>query len=176
MTLGYEEVLEIIPEINDIIYERVIRANQIGNLKEYLREIDVYQYLYDDDDMKQITSYSHGMIAVIGESDVKKNHLIGIAKSLGLSKDRFEFCLNYEEIKQFNFSKLKNPKYRVVLAGPMPHSIQGKGKFDSMIDMMKNTEEYPRIEMLKSSNELKISKSNFREALESLLGEGYIIT
>ena len=60
--------------------------------------------------------------------------MIGILKSLGIEESRVEFVLDYEGAKRYNFDRLRNSEYRVILAGPMPHSIKGKGDYSSMIE------------------------------------------
>ena len=66
------------------------------------------------------------------------------------------------------------PQYRIVLFGPTPHSGYGKGESGSIIAELEKLPAYPRVERLISGNELKITKSNFREMLEKLIEEEYI--
>ena len=65
-------------------------------------------------------------------------------------------------------------QYRVILFGPAPHSGHGKGNSGSIIAELEKSSAYPRVERLISGNELKITKSNFREMLERLIKEDYI--
>ena len=44
----------------------------------------------------------------------------------------------------------------------------------SVIAEMKNREGYPRVEVLSGSNEVKITKSNFKELLDRLIRENFI--
>lgn len=100
---------------------------------------------------------------------------MGIIKSFGLDKNRFEFCLDYEKAKTFPYWKLRyNPDYRVVIFGPVPHSSTGKNDSSSVIAEMKNHEGYPRVEVLSGNNSVKITKSNFREVLDKLTCEKYM--
>ncbi len=66
------------------------------------------------------------------------------------------------------------PQYRIILFGPTPHSGYGKGDSSSIITELESSEAYPRVERLISGNELKITKSNFREKLQQLTEEDYI--
>lgn len=114
-------------------------------------------------------------IVVIGASEVKENVLSGIVKTLGLEKDRFEFCLDYDKVKTYQYNKLRyNPDYRLVLFGPVPHSSTGKNDNSSVIAEMQNHEGYPRVEVLSGNNAVKITKSNFRKTLSQLVAEQYI--
>ena len=111
----------------------------------------------------------------IGASEVKENVLNGIIKNLGIDKSRFEFCLDYDKAKTFQYSKLRyNPNYRVVIFGPVPHSSTGKNDSSSVIAEMKNHEGYPRVEVLSGNNAVKITKSNFKDTLNKLVCEKYI--
>lgn len=159
-------------EIIDAITQKIILANRMGNLKSLL-----HQWGFDNL-MNHESAYEtnkDGKIVVIGQTEVKLNILQGIVKSLHLDKNRFEFCLDYNDSKTFNYKKLQyEPKYRVVLVGPIPHSSVGKNDSSSVIAEMQNKEGYPRIEILNDSNELKITKSSFKNTLEKLIQENYI--
>lgn len=96
-------------------------------------------------------------------------------KSFGLDKNRFEFCLDYNKAKTYPYKKLRyNPDYRVIILGAVPHSSTGKNDSSSVIAEMKNHEGYPRVEVLSGNNEVKITKSNFKEAVHRLMCENYI--
>ena len=91
------------------------------------------------------------------------------------NKKRFEFCLEYKEIQKYDFRKMQYaPQYRVVLFGPVPHSGHGKGDSGSIIAEIEKSEAFPRVERLISGQELKITKTNFREKLQQLIEEEYI--
>lgn len=95
---------------------------------------------------------------------------------MGFDKSRFEFHLGYEEMKSFNVRKYQYQfAYAAVLAGPMPHSGVGKGDYSSVLTAMENDEGYPVVVRM-GENELKITKSGFQKALQSLLEEGKIET
>ena len=166
--LGYEELDEIIEKVT----AKITLANRSGELEELLRSWGFADLLspssaYETD--------KNGKIVVIGASEVKENIILGIIKSFGLDKNRFEFCLDYEKAKTFPYWKLRyNPDYRVVIFGPVPHSSTGKNDSSSVIAEMKNHEGYPRVEVLSGNSSVKITKSNFREVLDKLTREKYI--
>ena len=166
--LGYEELDEIIEKVT----AKITLANRSGELEELLRSWGFADLLspssaYETD--------KNGKIVVIGASEVKENIILGIIKSFGLDKNRFEFCLDYEKAKTFPYWKLRyNPDYRVVIFGPVPHSSTGKNDSSSVIAEMKNHEGYPRAEVLSGNSSVKITKSNFREVLDKLTREKYI--
>ena len=166
--LDWEELEEVI----DKITEKVTLANRSGNLDDLLiawgfEELVSGPAPYETD--------KDGKIVVIGASEVKENVLSGIVKTLGLEKDRFEFCLDYDKAKTYQYNKLRyNPDYRLVLFGPVPHSSTGKNDSSSVIAEMQNHEGYPRVEVLSGNNAVKITKSNFRKTLSQLVAEQYI--
>lgn len=166
--LDYNELEEIIDEIN----RRVILANRTGDLEALLHQWGLSDLI---ESPSAYETDKEGKIVVIGESEVKEKILLGIIKELGIDKDRFEFCLEYGKGKTYQYSKLRyNPKYRVVLFGPIPHSSKGKHDSSSVIAEMKANEGYPRVEVLSGNNAVKITKSNFKKMLSKLLIEEYI--
>ena len=82
--------------------------------------------------------------------------------------------MDYKQIVSYPFSKLQyNPDYRLVIVGAMPHSTAGKGDSSSAIADMEKGNGYPKVIRL-GSNELKISKSNFKKALQEQQSINYI--
>ena len=159
-------------EIIDSITQKIILANRTGTLENLLQQWGFDNLLKND---SVYETNKDGKIVVIGQTEVKINVLEGIIKSLHLDKNRFEFCLDYNDSKTFNYKKMQySPNYRVVLFGPVPHSSVGKGDSSSVIAEMKNREGYPKVVALSDGNELKITKTNFKIALENLIKENYI--
>lgn len=82
----------------------------------------------------------------------------------------FEFVLGYNELKHYDFGKLRGTyTYRAVMAGPMPHSTPGKRDASSAIaEMEAHPETYPPVIQLRDSNGLKITNNSFANALNEL--------
>lgn len=165
-----DNILQVLP---DRITEALTLANRSGELDELLRLLRMADLLESEDTLE---TYRSGKILVIGESDVKDDVMLSIAKSLGLEKSRFEFVTEYDKAKAFEFTKLQYAStYRLILFGPVPHSANGKGDSGSVIaEMEKKKDVYPRVERLLNGTTLKITKSNFKEKLQQLIGEQYI--
>ena len=165
-----------INELNDLLEEiqhRVIEANRKGTLEELLEAWGMKDLVHSE--APKFESYKTGKIVVIGQSEVKEEMLKQIANKAGIDKNRFEFCLDYEQTKSYNYRKLQyEPLYRVVLVGPTPHKTEGTGESSSVIAEMENGEGYPRVIRLMAGEKLKITKTNFKNALADLLSEGYI--
>ncbi len=167
---------ERLEEIIDTVTEKIYLANRTGELEKLLSNWGLSSLIKNDapssDDFYD--THKDGTIVVIGDSQVKEHDLLGIVKSLGLDKDRFEFCLDHERIKTYQFSKMQyNPNYRLVIVGPMPHSTTGKGDSRSTISELENGSGYPKVIRL-GSNELKITKTNFKQALQEQQNADYI--
>lgn len=166
--LGIEE-LEI---VLDKITEKVILANRTGDLDKLLESWNLKELLSKPNTLE---TYKEGKIVILGESEIKANHIEGIIKSLDIDKRRVEISLGYDNAKSYNYKKLRyNPNYRLVIFGAVPHSSTGKNKNGSVISEMQNEEGYPRVEVLSSNKSLKITKTNLKELLEKLKKEGYI--
>lgn len=160
--------LNELDDLLDEIGKKVIMANRTGELENLLRSWGLLELIRPN------TEYSFkplktGKILVLGSSEVKENVLSAICKDVGIEKERLEFCLDYNAVQKYNIRKLQyNPNYVVVLAGPMPHSGMGKGDSSSMLTEMESQDGYPPVVRLTTGNELKITKSSFKEALNNL--------
>lgn len=156
--------LEELDDIFEEIRKKVILANRMDEL-----DILLVKWGITEDVSIEVDRFKNGKIAVIGGSEVSEAVLVGIGKSLGISKNRFEFC-NFEGAQKFNYRKmLDNLEYSAVLFGAVPHSAKDKGDSSSIIVEIETKAGYPPVKRLISGNELKITKSNFRNALQKLL-------
>ena len=168
--LDVEELLElednIRQELDDHLPGALSMLNRTGELEIFLKMLGMEHLLQKQSDYQV---YPTGKIIVIGQSDVKANVLLSIAKRLGLDKNRFELYLDYEDAKTFNFKKMYyKPQYALVMVGPMPHSGVGKGDSGSIIAALENDEGYTPVVRL-GSNGLKITKTDFKNKLDEML-------
>lgn len=174
-TLSINELQVLEQNLKEVLYnnfsEILFRVNYSGQLSELLNVLGLESLL----PYQRVNSKKQGVILVIGQSEVKQNKLLAVAKELGFDKNRFEFCLDYNEAKTFPYRKMQySPKYSVVLVGAMPHSVKDKGDFSSMITAMEKQEGYPPVIRM-GSNELKITKTGFCNCLKNLLEQNFII-
>lgn len=159
--LDLEDALR--PALDEQLEEILTRLNRTGKLELFLDLLGMRELLGADFDRPR-----DGKIIVIGHSEVPREMLAAVARSMGFSKDRFEFCLDYEDAKTFNFKKTQwSSIYSYILVGPMPHSGVSKGDYSSVISALERDDGYPPIIRLGNSS-LKISKASFREGLEYL--------
>lgn len=174
--LSIEQLEELEDQIREEFNENLTRIltllNQQGKLDSFLELLGMTNLLHPE---PLYRCFPNGKIVVLGESKVSERELLGVAKNLGLDKKRFEFHLEYNDAKSFDCRKMHcEPSYSLVLVGPMPHSGAGKGDASSVITAMENTIGYPPVYRL-GTNELKISKSGFRTALEEAIANRDIV-
>ncbi len=164
--LEINELLELEEQLrtalNEQLEEILIRLNRNNKLEDLLDLLGMRTML----GQSEVNMCNRdGIILVIGQSNVEKGKLVAVAKDFGFSKDRFEFHLEYEDAKTFDFSKTQwSMKYACILVGPMPHSGKAKGDCGSIIAALKQTDGYPPIIEM-GETELNISKTSFRNSL-----------
>ena len=113
-----EETLK--DELNNHLEEILVKLNRTDKLEDFLRLIGMQELLGLGDSSE---TFNDGQIIVIGNSEVDKEKLCAVAKNMGFNRDRFEFYLDYEDAKKFDFKKTQwSTKYSCILVGPMPHS------------------------------------------------------
>ena len=157
--------------IDDELLGILTRLNRTGELEDFLTMLGMQDLLNTE------SNYSHhpsGRIVVVGASKVKPNVLSAIGKELGISKERLEFYLDYEDGKKLDFRKYQwNPSYALILVGAMPHSGMCKGNAGSVIENLKQSDGYPPVVQI-GKKELKITKSAFKEELTQMIDQGII--
>lgn len=173
--LDIYELADLESKIKDLLDDRLLPAltklNRVGRLDELLNLLDMPELMQSN---QIYQAPKNGKILVIGQCDIKQNVLTAVAQSIGLDKSRFEFELEYNSAKTYNFKKLQyNPLYSVILVGPMPHSGIIKGDSGSIISSLEKEEGYPRIVRL-GKKSLKISKTEFKQTLLKLMNDGLI--
>ncbi|HOI25294.1 MAG TPA: hypothetical protein PK581_06845 [Caldisericia bacterium] len=174
MKITKDRLLDIIAEASHRLHLELRRTYETGGLQEYLCGIGMSD-LYPIDEITLYETNPDGLILVFGDSSIKGCEIMGVMKDLGISKDRIELHLSYEEIKSFQFKKIQyNPKYRLILFGPVPHSGEGKQEKSSIISQLESDDGYPKIIRLTDGHGLKITKTNLRATLEEEIRSGYL--
>lgn len=169
--LDMNELLElevvIRRELEDNLEMILVKLNRLGKLNELMALLGLSNYFGETD----IETARDGKIIVIGESEVERKTLEGVAKQYGIEKDRFEFYLNYKDAKTFDFRKTQwSSRYSCILVGQMPHSGLAKGDYGSIISALETEDGYPPVVRM-GLNGLKITKSSFRNTLGYLVSE-----
>jgi hypothetical protein len=176
--LDTDEINELEQSILEVINERLlislIKANRGGELSTLLNLLGMEDLLTPSFEIKSLPM---GKIVVFGDSAIPQEQLAGIAKSLGIRKDRLEFNLDYMAVQKYDYRKFENTsKYCVILIGPIPHMTTGTDGYASLISALeaKNRIIPAKIKRLENTNSLKITKTSFRKALEELIWNGDI--
>lgn len=176
--LGIEEIASINDALSkefegEGLINALTKLNRTGQIGLFLEMLGFGYLMGGDSYYKPLRT---GKIVVLGASEVPRDKLEGIGKSLGIDKSRFEFHLDYYEMKtKFDYKKLQyQPIYSLVVVGAMPHKTSGTGDYASAISAMQSDDGYPNIVKCYSGNRLKITKSSFREALEGAIKANYI--
>lgn len=90
--LSIEELLElednIKAELDEYLTAALSKLNRSGQLEEFIELLGMEHLLQKESGYEV---YKTGKIVVIGQSDVKVEALLSVAKQLGLDKNRFEF-------------------------------------------------------------------------------------
>ncbi|MDY5474080.1 MAG: hypothetical protein SPG00_03690 [Holdemanella porci] len=161
-----DQLLMIEDSIKDELPRILTLLNRTGQINKLLDLIGM-NYLIED--TNKFKSYKNGKVLVLGQSDAREKELKSTFKKMGFSEKRLELYINYDDPSSYNLKKLQyNPTYSVILVGKMPHKGKAIGDSSSIITYLENTEGYPPVIRL-GSNSLKITKTNFKEALRDIL-------
>lgn len=169
-SLGVYELNElhesVAERIGDLLMPILSRANRTGELPQLLKLLCMSDLIGDSGYLETKTT----KVVVLGDSEVKGQKLKSIARKRGFDSERFEFCLEYDRLKHFDFARLRDTlTYKAVMVGPMPHSTPGKfGSSSAIAEMENHPDTCPRVIQLRSANELKITNNSFVAGLDEL--------
>ena len=173
--LDLDELEELENSVKEELEENLLtilsKLNRTGRLEEAFEAWGLEHLLHAQ---SQYEVYKSGKILVFGQTDVKANVLLAVAKSSGIDSKRVELHLEYNDAKKYQFKHIQyNPDYSVILFGPIPHSGKAKEDYSSIISSVEKSDGYPPIIRL-GGNELKITKTNFRSVINELISKGII--
>ncbi len=146
-----------------IEFEKQAReANAKGTIFEFLK---AHNIPFDDIDE---CNYNKSTIRLLiaGQSDVKREHIFGILKKLGIDKNRVDMILDYDDLKKVKWNDIQySSKYSDVVFGACPHSVIGKGDYSSVISRMEREEGWPNPVRASANEALKFSQNSLLNAL-----------
>lgn len=169
-----EEIVELEDkirlELDEHLEEILVTLNRKGQLADLLKLLGCESLIEKDPALDVL---KNGKIYVLGATEVKEEKLLAVAKELGLEKDRFVMNLTYDigdclSTLEFNYM------VSAIMVGPLPHSGKGKGDSSSMISEMERKRDRFAPVIRLGTSELKITKSDFKLKLESMLERGVI--
>lgn len=175
MNINSDLLIELIAEASHRLHSEIIIASKRGNLENYLTSIGMSDLISIFSKTTLFEPLPNAKIIMFGDSQISEVEIYGIAKSFNIPKDKLELHLGYEEAKSYDFRKLQyNPNYKLILIGPVPHSVEGKGSYSSIITVMESEEGYPKVIRMNNGHGLKITKSGFKSVIEEQIRIGYL--
>lgn len=152
-------------QISDIFIElekQAREANARGAIFDFLQ---AHNIPFDEIDECNYNKSSVRLL-IAGQSDVKKEHIFGILKKLGIDKNRVDMILDYDELKRFKWNDIQySSKYSDVVFGACPHSVIGKGDYSSVISKMESEDGWPNSIRASANEALKFSQNSLYNAL-----------
>ncbi len=174
MELNQDELLELIAEASHRLHSEIKSALKRGSLEYYLEKVGMSD-LIPNLKKSSFESFSDGIILVIGGSQISDSQIYACFKSVGIDKNRVELLTDYSDTMKYEYNKLQyNPKYRLVLIGPVPHSVNGVGNYSNIISKIQMEDGFPRVIKLTDDHKLKITKSGLKKVLEEQINVGFI--
>lgn len=176
MSVTTDELLDIIASAGLRLQREIKIAYKAGTLEEYLSKIGMEDLYPQKNNLEWEDALPNGKIVVFGDSNVRDRDIIKSIESVGIERDRVELRLGYNDRSNEEFIRTLryNNKYRLILVGPMPHSTTATGNFSSAVTMMQNTDGYTKVVPLRVNGDLKITKTNIKQAVQNAVDSGYL--
>lgn len=175
--LTTDELVDVEDIILDSLTEILALRNADGTLGRLLARLGLLDQVNDIlGESVGLATWPEGKILVVGARQKMEKNLRGAAKSLGISPDRVEFVA-YDNVTNFDFEDLAyTPRYCAILFGCAPHSARGKGGDSSIIvHIERHRERFAECRRLLASGELKVTMTNYKDALVELMNEGLVM-
>lgn len=175
--LDLDQLEEVEAGVRERLTEIISRKNRERLLEPLLREMgleDLWASVAGAP--SALKTEKNGKVLLLGVPPAMRKSVPGIAKKLGLEAKRFEM-VEYEDVTNYPFRNLQYvPTYAVILAGAVPHkACDIEGDSGILAHLENHRERYPQVVRLEAGGELKVTKTNLREALERLLRNGIIV-
>lgn len=157
-----------IEEIYEVVLEKISNELNIAYQENKLDDFINKYELFEDKKSVYFDKYN-ASILIIGELCFNKDVLYAIAKEKGIKKEQINH-LSYDEAKHFDFQSIKGySRYSDIIVGPAAHKVVGINGYSSLIEMIKNEQEFfPKLTEARASNgKLKITKTSLKNALDN---------
>lgn len=170
-------LVEVIREQSVVIKERTdaLTRVRVFNAEEEAeqnrREIEKDEKLRDKAGHNLLSKRKK--IAVVGTSNLSMEVMKGIiTKEFGFEEADFVYETDYDKVVHASGRIVNSSKYQAIIFGCCPHSAIGKGKWSSLIDRCKQSEEaLIVVDARNNSGNLKVTKGSFRNALNEICTE-----
>ncbi len=175
-TLDYDELLALKRNLESVLctqlFPTLITLNQNERLGRFLDLLDQRELIAPDE--SGFVSLPDKNILLLGHSKLKDEFIYKTFTEIGISKNRVELHTEYKP-DRVNIDSLKySTQYSLILLGPMPHSMPGKGDFSSVIVRLETEDGFPPVKRITVNGELKITKSSLKSALASAIERKWI--
>jgi hypothetical protein len=175
MDITGELLFDILVEASNRLHTEIKTASKRGNLEFYLKSIGMEDIISKFEKKTIFEPFPNGKIIIFGDSQISEAEIYGVLKTCKIPKDKVELHLGYSDSKSYRFRNLQyNPNYRLVLFGPIPHSVESKEDSSSVIANLESTEGYPKVIRLTDGHQLKITKSGLKNVIEEQIRIGYL--
>ena len=94
--------VEELERVFDAVRQRLCVANQDGTLGMLLKHMGD-EHVLNGDDIYRTDEARRGDIIVLGDPRVEVRHLQGVAKDIGIAKERIRF-LDFDEAQKYDIS------------------------------------------------------------------------
>ena len=164
-----------IEQLSALLKEKIDFEDIDFDLKEIVvkeKEIDK-----EEEETNDVVIYNKDpKVLVIGALSLGKDKVYGIAKKIGFKKQQIEILQDFNVIKTYDISKIRNnPNYCGIIFGPVPHSSKSMNSDTSLITHVENNEGYPPSMRSEANGSLKITKSSIERTLSEIYSH-YMLT
>lgn len=160
----------------DNLSELLAKRNVQGTLGGLLADLGVLDGVNAGlGETNGLRTWPEGKILVVGAPQKMEKDLRGAAKDKGIAPNRLVFVA-YDDATNYRFDDMEyQPTYCAILFGCVPHSARGRGGDASVIaHIERHRERYPECRRLTAGGKLKVTMTNFKEALGDLMDEGLV--
>jgi hypothetical protein len=175
MKITEDKLLHIIAGASERFLAKIILAHKQNSLESFLKDFEMEDLLDEVFEEGHFESMPNGKLIVIGDSHISSDQIFSCFTQLRIPKERVELHVDYDKLKKLDVSKFQYQMgYRLIFAGPTPHSGVGKEDYSSILTRMEKDDGFPKVVRLSTASGLKITKTGLMNAIEKEVREGYI--
>jgi len=151
--------------------EKFNLANRLGTLEDLLEKCGLDNSL--NKYYAECTNYgfcSTPKYVLIGSgSHLKKQDIENVFKEFNISPADIELNIEFDKLKKLKIEKYRDSdEYAHIFVCATQHKTEATKDYSSMITRLEQEDGFPPITRLTANNQLKITISNLREALNNL--------
>ena len=169
-----QDLVEIIRQQSTVIQEQTDALRNIRTFTDEEKEIQYHRDMKKEERQKGKVGHNllHGRkkIMVLGTTNLSPEVMKGIiTKEYGFEESDFVFENDYDKVVHSSGRVIESSRYQAIIFGCCPHSTTGKGKWSSLIERCKQSEDAAVVADARTeSGNLKVTKGSFRKALNEI--------